>query len=67
SELLGINEVDFEKAVSRNSAYTCSVRPSNMRRWFFEHLDKVSIEKNIMNCLNPNLVTRIAIKLKRKK
>lgn len=67
SELLEINEVDFEKAVSRNSAYTCSVRPSNMRRWFFEHLDKVSIEKNIMNCLNPNLVTRIAIKLNRKK
>ena len=67
SELLEINEVDFEKAVSRNSAYTYSVRPSNMRRWFFEHLDKVSIEKNIMNCLNPNLVTRIAIKLNSKK
>lgn len=67
SELLEINDVDFEKAVSRNSAYTCSVRPSNMRGWFFEHLDRVPIEKNIMNCLNPNLVTRIAIKLNRKK
>lgn len=67
SDLLEINEVDFKKAVSRNSAYTCSVRPSNMRNWFFEHIDKVPIEKNIVNCLNPNLVTRIAIKLKRKK
>ena len=59
--------VNFDDAINYNSAYTQSAKMNRMRSWFFEHLEKTPIEKNISNSLSPNIITRILVKINRKK
>ena len=60
-------EVAFAQAVKYNSAYAESALQNRMRKWFFEHLDKTPVEKNIEKSLSPSLVIRLVLKLKKRK
>ncbi len=59
--------VCFDEAIKYNSAYMESAHVNRMRRWFFEHLDRISIAKNIEQSISPGLMTRLVLKIKKRK
>lgn len=60
-------EVSFDEAVQYNAAYTEAVKANGMRKWFFEHMNSVPVIKNIEQSLRPNYITRIILKLRKRK
>lgn len=62
-----VESVSFDEAIKYNTAYTKSVKPNRMREWFFKHLDKEPIDKNINNSLNPSLFMRLLLKIQKRK
>lgn len=64
---LTATNIPFEEAVKYNSAYTTCVKTNNMREWFFKHLEKTPIEKNINQSLSPKLFARLLLKIQKRK
>lgn len=61
---LNINEVDFEYAIRRNSAYYSSVNQNRMRTWFFLHMNDRKMKKLITEAIEPGFLTRIELKIR---
>lgn len=65
SKKMTCSEISIEDVKSSNSALLSSAKPSNMRNFFFKKINKLSIEKNLSECLNPSIKTRIELKVLR--
>ncbi|MDD6264988.1 MAG: Coenzyme F420 hydrogenase/dehydrogenase, beta subunit C-terminal domain [Clostridia bacterium] len=63
SKNMNCSEISIEDVKSTNSALLSSAKNSITRKMFFKKMNKTSIDKNLSECLNPGIKTRIELKL----
>ena len=62
---MNILQVDFEKAISRNTAAYKSCELPKNREKFMASLDKIDFEKNIKSCIKSSMIIKIKRFIKR--
>ena len=58
-----VDRITVDDVKNTNSALLYSVSSSNMRKIFFRRINNMPIVKNLSDCLNPSIKTRIELKL----
>jgi hypothetical protein len=51
-------QVDLNEAIKFNSAAITSVKPSTKRKYFFDNLDSIPIDRLIRKCVTPTLFSQ---------
>lgn len=58
-----VDRITVDDVKNTNSALLYSVNSSNMRKIFFRRINNMPIVKNLSDCLNPSIKTRIELRL----
>lgn len=62
-ENMHCSNINTDDVKRLNSAFLESAKPSNTRKMFFKRINKMSIEKNLKQAINPNISSRIKLKV----